>query len=85
MSVAGQAVAMDRASDRKCQMPGTPSEPGLAKCTLGAGSGNATESEVEYWRLINGVKEWSGSGGKDEPDMDGREGVPPDSVGSGTR
>jgi hypothetical protein len=73
--VAGQAMAADRASGRKCQMPGTPSEPGLDKCVLGAGSGNVTESE----------KEWSGSGGKDEPDMDGREGVPPNSVGSGTR
>jgi hypothetical protein len=81
--MADQSVAMDRASGRKCQMPGTNPEPGLEKCVLGAGSGNVTEAaEVEYWRLINGVKKSSGS---DDPDMDGHEGIPPNSMGSGTR
>jgi hypothetical protein len=41
-----------RASGRTCQMPGTPPAPGLEKCILRAGSGNAidrafSEEEVD--------------------------------------
>jgi hypothetical protein len=76
-----------RSDKRNCQMPGTAPEEGLKRCILGAGSGNATatESEAEYWRLINGGKAQTQaqSEGQD-PEMDDREDVPP-SVGSGTR
>jgi hypothetical protein len=91
-AIAGNAIAADPVSvdergsgrnvKRNCQMPGTPPEDGLRKCTLGTGSGNATESEAEYWRLINGGK--AQSDGQD-PDMGGHEGLPPNSQGSGTR
>jgi hypothetical protein len=66
-----------RVKSRKCIMPGTTHDPNLPKCVLGAGSGNATQEEIDYWRLINGKS------GQD-PDMSDREGVPP-SVGAGTR
>jgi hypothetical protein len=76
-------VLDDRGSGRKrnCQMPGTTPEEGLKRRILGAGSGNASESEVEYWENINGGK--AQSEGQD-PDMGDREGVPP-SAGTGTR